>query len=348
MRAVHLSLVATSLLFLAVPCARAQDTLETESGNTYQGKVISNDGTAVEITTTDGATMKIPYAQLTPMTQYRLKLPLAGDDGKKILELADWCVDKTLYKEARTEFRRALKVAPAMEDEISKQFAAARTTAANELLARGKRLQSEKKPQEAREVLSVVVRELPLENASKEAAQLLAAETAQRKQDALSRAPAPAPAAEDGADVPPRASGEPFSDATKHLFQSVISDYHEMLDDTQQGLEKGGSNGIAEFEKALKDGDKIRSTLAGLRSKGANDAEITEALQLADSKLEEAIVDARINMADAYMLRTSYNQASEAVRRGLAEYPKNARLRQAMDRVTAASSGDDFGWVLRG
>jgi hypothetical protein len=347
MRAVHLSLVAMSLLFLAVPCARAQDTLETESGNTYQGKVISNDGTAVEITTTDGATMRIPYAQLTPQTQYRLKLPQAGDDGTKILELADWCVDKRLYKEARTEYRRALKVAPTMEEEINKQFTAARTTAANELLARGKRLQSEKKPVEAREVLSVLVRELPLEPASKEATQLLAAETTQRKQDALSRAPAPAPDAADGADVPPRASGEPFSDATKQLFHSVIDSYHQMLDNTQQGLEKGGSNGISEFEKAIKEGDKIRSTLDGLRPKGANDAEITEALQLADSKVEEAIVDARLDLADAYMLRTSYNQAAEAVRKGLAQYPQNERLRLAMNRVTAASSDDDYGWVLR-
>src|SRR5262249_38676584 len=144
-------------------------------------------------------------------------------------------------------------------------------------------------------------------------------------QDALKPGTAPAPDAGEAGDAaggagatsaPTRANGEPFSDATRKLFEPGIESYHEMLDDTQEGLAKGGSDGIDQFEKAIKAGDKLRSSVDKLRPKGANDAEITEALALADAKLEEAIVDARINLADAYLLRTSDSQAADAVRQG--------------------------------
>jgi len=342
-------LIVTGLLFLAVPWLRAQDVLETKSGSTYQGKVTSSDGKDVEITTDDGATMKIPFAQLTPESQYRVKLTTTPEDGKAILDLADWCVENKLYKEARAQFRKAMKIAPDMDEEIKTRLAKARTVAANEVLSRAKGLPANQ-AQEKRYLLSMLVKELPLEDASKEAARLLADETTQRKQDALKpgTAPASSSAPEGGASsAPVRASGEPYSDKTRELFQPVIEDYHEMLDDTQEGLAKGGSEGIDEFEKAIKAGDKLRSSLDKLRSKGANDAEVTEALSLADAKLEEAIVDARINLADVYLLRTADTKAAEVIRVGMSQYPKNAQLRQAMDRVTSAASDGDYGWVVR-
>jgi hypothetical protein len=351
MRPARLLLPALVALFVSVPAVLAQDVLEVESGRTYEGKILSNDGTSVEIQTTDGATMKVPYEQLTAKTQYRLKLTETGEDARSQLALAEWCVDKILYDEAKTAFRKALAADALMEDEINARVVVARTTAANEVLARGKKLQAEGKHDEARRLLSALVQELPLEKASEEAAQLLATETTQRKEAALSRPKTRAASepANDGAPAPMRADGEPFSEETRTRFASLVESYHKMLDANQDGLKKGESAGIKEFEKALKEGEKIRKQADKLRPDGASDAETAEALTLVDAKLEEAIVDVRINLVDSYLLRTSYNQAAEVVKLGLAEYPKNERLRRAMDQVTAATaSSSGGGWGLIG
>ena len=74
-----------------------------------------------------------------------------------------------------------------------------------------------------------------------------------------------------------------------------------------------------------------------------------EALALVDTKLEEAVVDVRVNLVDCYLMRTSYNQASDVVKAGMADYPKNEALRQAMNRVTAAAADGIGGdWVIVG
>jgi hypothetical protein len=351
MRLTRLPFVVSALLLLAVPCTRAQDTVETLSGSTFSGTILSNDGKAIEMETTAGMKMKLPYEQLTPDSQYQMKLLITPDDVDGHLALADWCMGMKLYRNARTEFRTALREGPLREKEINAKFTAARTAAANELLARAKQLKTEGKNVESREILSAIVQELPLEPAAKEAGQLLAAETEQRKADAFNAKPAAssATAASTGEPRAVRPNGQPFSDSTRQLFAGVITTYQKMLDENQDGLKKSGSAGIQQFQKALKDGDKIRSSLATMKANAPAEEEMTDAFAVADSKLEEAIVDVRVNMSDAYMLRSSYNQASEVISQGLAQYPKNERLRAAMNRITSASSNDDNGgWAIRG
>ncbi len=351
------ALFAACLCLLASgPLVQAQDSLEALSGRTYEGKVISNDGTSVEIRTNEGATLKFPIEGLTLKTQYRLKLAETPADTKSRLDLADWCVGKTLYIEARTLFRKALASDEAMADEINARLDAARTTAATELLARAKSLSASGNSQEARRILSAMVQELPDEEASKEASQMLADETAQREQSALARKSARAAGSSSaggepgaGSTVPLKEDGQPFSDATRALFQPVIDSYKRLLGATQTGLRKGGSSGIDDFEKALKEGDKIRKMAEKLQPQTANNDEVVEALALVDSKLEEAVVDVRINLVDNYLIRSSYKQAADVVQAGLAEYPKNESLRGAMNRVTAATSDDSGGgWIVGG
>jgi tetratricopeptide (TPR) repeat protein len=344
MRFAHVLAAVLTLAGLSV--ARAQDVFETVSGNTYEGTVVSNDGTSVEITTTDGMTMKLPYESLTPMTKYRLR---AGDakDAKGQLALADWCMKEKLYEQAKGAFRKALELDPAMADDIKAQVVVARKTAADELLARGKSLQAEKKYQEARHVFALIVQELPLEPAAKEASKMLAEETTARKESALKRSPkskdaAPAP------DVPTRADGEPFSAETVALFKPIIDSYHKMLDATQEGLAKSGTSGTKEYEKAISEGENIRKAAAKLKPQAASNPEIAEALELVDSKLEEALVDARVNLANDYMLRTSYPNATDVVNKGLAEYPKNERLLATRAQVVSASSSNGGDWVIGG
>jgi len=351
MRPALLILAALCALGASAAHARAQDTFETVAGNTYQGSVVSNDGVSVEIQTTDGMTMKLPLEALTPETQYRLRRADTTDDAQSQLDLAEWCVTKTLYEEARIHFRKALAADPLMADKIKERVVVARATAAKELLARAKSLQASNQDQEARRILSLLVQELPLEEPAKEAARMLDEDTAKRKATVMDRSPAKASSgpAEGGAGEARRSDGEPFSDATRSLFEPIIKSYQKLLDANRVGLGKEGSGGIDEFEKALKESEKIRKEAEKLRPKGANDAEVTEALALVDTKLEEASVDTRLNIVNAYLLRTSYNQAADVVNKGLAEYPKNERLLQARNHVSAAANNGGGGdWVIGG
>ena len=160
-------------LLLAARVPAQEMSFETTAGNSYAGKVVSDDGTTVEIETAGGAKVKVPYDALTPKTQYRLKRAKTGEDGKSQLALAEWCLSKTLYEEARTHYRKALAADATMADEINAKVVVARKTAANELLARAKGLMATD-PKQARRILSELVTELPLEDATTEAKKLLA------------------------------------------------------------------------------------------------------------------------------------------------------------------------------
>lgn len=344
MRTPRALIAAAVLLACALPAA-AQDVLETRSGSRYEGQVLADDGTTVEFRTQDGATMKLPWAQLTPASQYLLKRKATTQDGPGLLGLAEWCVEQALYEEAKLNYHKALEVAPLMSEQINASVAKARTTAANEVLGRAKSLQAAGQGQEARRLLSLLVQELPLEEASQEAAQLLAADTTQRKADTLKRKPA-----RGGKEPPPsgavRSDGEPFSEGTRTLFAPIVTSYHEMLDSTQKGLAEGGNAGIKLFEKAVKEGDKIRKAAEKIRKDHGQDAEVAEALVLVDEKLEEADADARCNIVDTLLLRNTYNQAADVANEGLAVYPKNPRLQAAKDKCVAAASGRwGGGWI---
>ena len=130
-----LGLVA-GLVLAAPAAAQEQETsdvtkarLEALSGRTYLGTILSDDGKAVEIKTVEGATLKLPYEQLTPKTQYMLRIVRTPDDVDSQLALADWCVDETLYTEAKRAFRAALVKDPLRADEVTELFDKARTKA---------------------------------------------------------------------------------------------------------------------------------------------------------------------------------------------------------------------------
>src|SRR5262245_35462776 len=123
MRLMRLPLVVSAVLLLAVPCIRAQDTVETLSGSTFSGTILSNDGKVIEMETTAGMKMKLPYEQLTPDSQYQMKLLITPDDADGHLALADWCMGMKAYRNARTEFRTALREGPLREKEINAKFA---------------------------------------------------------------------------------------------------------------------------------------------------------------------------------------------------------------------------------
>ncbi|MDG2150580.1 MAG: hypothetical protein P8N09_13770 [Planctomycetota bacterium] len=349
MRLAPLALTLAVSVGLVSPVS-AQDQLETVSGQTYEGKVLSDDGNSVKFQTEEGMTLTLPHKNLTPLSQYMLRRANVGSDAASQQALAEWCVKHALYKEAQRHYQLALAADPGKSKQINASIAQARTDAGNELLQRAKTLQQRNRPEDARQVLSTIVQELPGEPAATEASTMLAADTAKRKSSALQRA-APATKNDTPANgVPTRQNGEAFSAEAQKTFAPVVKLYHSILDNTQKGLsESNQSRSIKAFQQGLADGDKARQMLQQMRSSGSENSESTEATSLLNSKIESATVNCTIQLANAYMLRTSYNQAADVVKASMAVYPQNTQLNQTMDRVTSASSSDNVGggWVIR-
>jgi len=343
-----LAALALAVGVFAAPVS-AQDRIETKSGQVFEGEILSDDGTAVEIKTNEGATMKVPIENLVPMSVYRLKRDKTPDDVDSQLDLADWCVDQTLYRQARIHFEAAAAKDPSRSDEINKRLVAARTKAGKDLLAQAKSLQASNRNDDARDVLKTIVRELPLEPVADEATEMLAGDNSRRKEKVMTRRTAKV----DTSGRPPegeretRASGEEFSDNAYSVMSPSIDAYKKMLDKNHSGLtQKSQSSSIKDYEAAIKEGEKAQKAVDKVRPQAQEDDEIAEAIQLVEQHLEEGVVDARINLIDAYLMRDSYNQASEVVNAGLAQYPKNDRLLRARERVTSASSSNDGGRIF--
>jgi len=329
--------------------------VETEDGRRYQGPILSDDGESVEIPGPDGSTETIGYNQLTPMTLYRIRNVSAGADVDSQIALADWCVDEMLYPQAKRHYRSALEADVSRAGEVNKSIEKAKAKAAKDLLARANRLRADGHDDEADDMLTSIVQELPLQPAAKKAGELLASQTERRKQTVLQPESARAGDAEGSSavtDGPPlRSNGEEYSQAAHDTFAPTVKAYHAMLDSTHKGLvESSQGTSIKAFEKGLKEGEKARKETDKVRPQGQENEEVAEALGVVDQKLEDGLVDCRVHLADAYLMRGSDNQALDTINQGLAEYPQNQELLAARSRVIAASSddGDDDvrGWLI--
>ena len=140
-----------------------------------------------------------------------------------------------------------------------------------------------------------------------------------------------------------------WSEDVLKTLKPAIDSYHKALDSNQTGLtSKNQSASIKAYDKALTDIEKAKKAVDKVRDQAQDGDELSRALVVCDQKLEEVSVDTRINLADAYMLRTSYNQATDVVNQGLADYPQNQRLTSTRARITSAASNGDGGWVIVG
>ena len=364
----------------------AQQRLEAVSGQVYEGQVLSDDGTTVEFKTTRGATLKLPYERLKDTSQYRLILARTGDDVDAQMDLADWCVDKVLYKEARRHYDRALDAAgDERADDVNARLDAARTKAGEELLARAKNLQATNKPNEAREVLTTILKELPLEEVAEEAAVMLQEDSGRQKRSMIGRDVADAgeddqaaaddegaDSSDDGAtadrpvvggrrpddpnaDVDPRsgrhavrANGKFYTKRARKIMAPVVQHYYNMIDWTVAALvHPARRNAIELLQGVVLERKKMLTTLDSLRPQGETNEEIAEANALAERKTEEATVDAVGHLADMYMNQGSFDEAVAVVEEAVANYPRNEHLLRTQDRVNHATSSGGR-WVILG
>jgi hypothetical protein len=325
---------------MAVPTV-AQDRLELLTGKTYSGKILSDDGTTVEIKTSAGTTLKLPYARLTPTSQYRLMRKRTTDDVDSQLDLADWCVDQVLYEEARRHFDAALAADPERAERVNTRLDAAHTKAGREAITRAKALMADGRDAQARGILGRIIQQLPLEPAAKEAAALLEGDKGRRKAEFIT------PEVSDAnADVDPRAgkhatraNGKPYSNRVRKLMGPVIQQYYNIIDRTLEGIVTNSrTNSIELFRGAIKAGPMAIQAVEELKARAEKEEEIAEAVGLAKLKIEEAVVSARVHLAQTLLIGDAIDDAAEVVHGGLTDYPENVRLQELEKRVAAAKA----------
>jgi hypothetical protein len=341
--------------------AQAKDRVEALNGKVYVGEILTDDGTTIEIQTNQGARTKLAYDRLTPLTRYRLVRKRTPDDVDSQLDLADWCVDVILYKEARRHFDAAMVADPQRADDVNERLAAARTKAGDELLARAKSLAANNKPKEAREVLKTIVEELPLEPVAEVAARMLQGDSHRQKaalmasddEDAdaeagastagdgdaagtTSNAPDPNAGADSRVGKPAvRASGKAYTKRTRKIMKACIQHYYNMIDWTTGALvHTSQSNSVQLYQAVILERLKMLKALDEVRPQGEINEEMAEGILLVEQKTEEAVVEAQVNLAMLYLRMGSDQDAAKVVDAGLADYAENPRLLQARERVS--------------
>lgn len=322
----------------------AQDRVETVTGRTYDGKVISDDGKTVEITTTSGTTLKLPYERLTPKSLYRLMRKRTADDVDAQLDLADWCVDNVLYEEARRHFDAALAADPQRSDEVNARLDAARTKAGAEAIARAKGLLADGRDKDARELLCKILEQLPREPVAEEAAALLEEGATKQKQEMLGL-----DLLEANKNVDPRegrhakrADGTAYSNRARQLMRPTVERYYRIIDlTTEAQVTNSQVNAIQLLTGAITEGPKLIAEAEAMRKRAETDPEIMEAIQLTRLKAEEAVVDACVKLAQIYLVKQEPESAAKVVDAQIRVYPDNVQLAHIKARInTAIASGD--------
>jgi thioredoxin-like negative regulator of GroEL len=327
----------------------AQDRVEVISGRVYEGEILSDDGETVEIETTSGTTLKLPYQHLTMASRYRLMRKRTPDDVDAQMDLADWCVEQVLYEEARRHFDAALAKDPARSDEVNARLDAARTKAGADSLSRAKALMAEGRDRDARELLGKILQQLPQEPVAKEAAALLEEEATEQKEELLGLDVLEANKGVDGraGKRAKRADGKEYSNRARQLMRPTVERYYNIIDwTTAAQVTNSQVNAIELLIGAIAEEPKMLQEADAMSARAETDPEIAEAIQLARLKAEEAVVEACVNLAQIYLLKHEYERAQEVVDGRIADYPDNVRLAHLKARINSAIASGQGAVIL--
>lgn len=329
--------------------APAQDRVEVLSGRVYEGEVLSDDGEAVEIRTTEGTTLKLPYEHLVLSSRYRLMRKRTPQEVDAQLDLADWCVEQVLYEEARRHFDAALAADPTQEDKVNARLDAARTRAGDDSLERAKAMLAQGREKDARELLGKILEQLPREPAAKEAAALLEDSSERRKQDMLGLDILEANKGADSRKGKPavRADGKPYSARARQLMRPTVERYYNIIDwTTAAKVTNSQLNATELLTAAIAEGPKLLQEAEAMSERAESDPEIAEAIQLARLKTEEAVVDACVDLAQIYLTQQDFERASKLVDARIADYPDNVKLTRIKARINAALASGQGAVIL--
>ena len=320
-------LIATALW---APPLVARDVIYMNSGDTFTGRVLDDDGEHVQFETAEGMIMKIPYADLAPESIFDLmRHRTAKDDAKGQIAVGDYAAEHGLFRDATRAYGLAVAADPSTKDEIDKRLANLSQTASASLMAEAKKSESNGQHKDARAYLGEIMKQYPESATAKDASSMLTSINDTMKEDH------------------DKEVAQKESDEMKHELDPISKLYKTMLDKVHDGLQNSSnqSGSIDDFKKALDEGERALKKVAELRKKASDGGPMSEALDSLGGKIKDESVEATVHLADAYTLRGSYNQATEVINKALAADPKNERLIAMREQIASDNADSSVGII---
>ncbi len=328
--------LAWSLCLALTATAAAQDTVITmKSGDTYTGQVLSDNGKELMFRTSAGLELGLPHSELSPATTYQISLGLIDKtDGHGQMLLGDEAMAAGLWAQAKLHYHQAVEADASLESQFNAKMTALSNATGAALLGEAKQnVQGGDKPG-AFTHLSQLLTEVPHAACAPEASQLL--ETLHTAVAAQRQATQKA---------------QRSSEITEALAPAEQA-YQTSLRLVKEGLQAGSdqSTAIDKFKAGVSSGNDGLTRLKSVNEQNSNTPGLAQAVAQLNTELVAQVVNADIQLANVYNVRSSYIDASGAVNSGLALDPKNEQLLALRSEIASnsASSGSCYGpWVGR-
>jgi hypothetical protein len=330
----HLIRALVLALLAPVTTLAAQQVIGTAFGQTLEGTLVSDDGQKIVFQTGDGNLRTLPYSELDAATVFRLMdAKTARNDGPGQMRVGDQAAAAGLFDDARDAYGLAAAADPSLRGQIDAKLTSLRLAASNSLLAEAKHASEHGRPDVALHDLTTLLHEFPDEPAATDGRamydSLHASQNAARSQ----------------------AKSKSQSQAVQQALAPTEASYAAMGNKIKEGLQNTSNQTVEidDFNAAIEMGKSARDSLHELQGQAAGTPGLGPAIQQLDQVLVDELINAYIQLANAYNQRTSYNDANTAVNAGLALQPKNQQLLQLRSQIASnASSGGGYmvagGW----
>jgi len=331
--------LALSLCLSLPASAAAQDANDTvitmKSGHVYQGAIVSLDSKTLMFRTGGGEELGLAVSELSPATLYQISLGrIAQSDGPGQMTLGDEALAAGLFARAKLHYHQAVEDDASLEGQFNAKMAALVDATGKALLDEAKQNLLGGDSAGAITHLSLLMIEVPQSSSAQEASQML---------DTLH------------AQVAAQRQAAQQAQQTAAITQALApaeQSYQASLKYTKEGLQAGSNQGAAinSFNSAVSRGNDGLAQLKSLTAQGSNTPGLADAITKLNSELVAQVINADIQLANVYNVRSSYNDAAGVVNKGLALDPKNEQLLALRSEIAAnsASSGSTYGpWTGR-
>jgi len=320
-----LSVVGIALaLALSSPAGLAQDHVVLTNHHVVHGKVVSSTSDSVTFDHyVDGESVEVlTYSvdELEPVSFYLVRHAAVDGDPEAMLELGQYCLAHDMSARARDLSEAAHRLDPALEG-IDTLKTDSREASAAELLAKAQAQQAAGKPYDAWHTLRDCVRHFGETPSGQKAKDLV-----QPYFDAYQERYALTQEKEDA------------SSEQRHLGE--ISKMLERADEhaSEALSNKNLGQSLKGYEKAAKEYEHAVKKLDDLAKAHPDDADLQQTVTDVRSRAVDGAVQAHLNSAGVYMIRTAYQDALAEANHALAIDPGNNSAKSMRTRIATASS----------
>jgi tetratricopeptide (TPR) repeat protein len=252
------------------------------------------------------------------------------------LRLCAFCIENSLFAQARHEWDRAKELNPELSEEVART-PEVRQGIAKRMLENARKLFAAKELEEAEKAASSLVTHFPETPAAEQAQALLeevngsiqARETKTREE----------------AEAKWKKSEEKDFESKKKSVAPIYQSWETAKKMRAQGLRtKGHSASKNALVAAGQQFEKALARVASVRKSQAKDAEVIAHLDEIEPEIREDAVGAYVDAGSVLVARGSYKTASELARRALAIDPNSSHARSFQQRVEVAAAMASRSW----